>query len=59
MAWNSVPHTMLQLVAVWAVLNLSAITLLATLFLVENAWSAVLRRRHPRGGAPVIPISGH
>jgi hypothetical protein len=48
---------MLRVVALWAVLNLSAVTGLAALFFAESMWSAMLRRRGRRGGAPVIPIS--
>lgn len=60
MVWTSVPvpHTMLQVVTIWALLNLTVIAFLAGLFLVDDARSTRGRRRGRRGGSRVIPISG-
>jgi hypothetical protein len=58
MAWSPIHQVMLQVVVVWALLNVTIITGLTALFFVENAWSAVMRRRHPRARARVIRISG-
>jgi hypothetical protein len=57
MDWLVIQHGMLRVIAVWALLNLSAVTGLAALFFAENLWFAKLRRRARRGGTPVIPIS--